>query len=353
LVNLLDNAVKFTEHGQVTLRLRRLESTDPARACIRFEVADSGVGISPEQLAVLFKPFEQGDDTRRAHGGSGLGLAISQRIVAIMGGNIEVESRPGSGSLFRFQIEAELAESDAVAQPRRDVGAPAAIWRRILLVEAVPGRAADLTEQLLACGFELTVADGTTSAVAKAREHVPDLVLVDSRLPLPQADAAIRRLREDALLRGIALIALSTTPSAHELAASGADAVLQVPLDLAVFAATIGELRQRRSADAAPAEAAASDASTPWVVPGTAELELLHELARIGNMRSIGERADHLARADPAYQPFARRLRDLAQRFQSRAILEWITELRGAGADVHADAHGDVTPPVRGPTVGL
>ena len=350
LLNLLDNAVKFTERGQVGLRLRRLESTDPARACIRFEVADSGVGMAPGQLAVLFKPFEQGDDTRRLHGGTGLGLAISQRIVAMMGGNIEVESRPGSGSVFRFQIEVALAQSDAAAEPRRGGGDPGAVWRRILLVEAAPARDAELTERLLACGFELTVADGAASAVAKAREQVPDLILVDARMPHAQALAAVRRLREDALLRGVALIALSPAAAAHELAGSGADAVLQVPLDLAAFAATIGELRQRRSAGAGPtpADEAASEASLPWVVPGAEELELLHELARIGNMRSIGERADHLAALDPDYQPFARRLRDLAQRFQSRAILEWISELRSAGAGTR-----DVTPPVRGPTVGL
>jgi len=350
LLNLLDNAVKFTERGQVSLRLRRLESTDPARACIRFEVADSGVGMAPGQLAALFKPFEQGDDTRRLHGGTGLGLAISQRIVAMMGGHIEVESRPGSGSVFRFQIDVPLAESDAAAEPRRGGGDPAAIWRRILLVEAAPARDAELTERLLACGFELTVADDVASAVEKARGEVPDLILVDARMPQAQALAAIRRLRDDAMLRGIALIALAPAAAAHELAGSGADAVLRVPLDLAVFAATIGELRQRRSAGAvpaAPAEAAA-DASSAWVVPGAEELELLHELARIGNMRSIGERADHLAALDPDYQPFARRLRDLAQRFQSRAILEWISELRSAGAGTR-----DVTPPVRGPTVGL
>jgi signal transduction histidine kinase/ActR/RegA family two-component response regulator len=348
LLNLLDNAVKFTDHGQVSLRLRRLESTDAARACIRFEVADSGVGMAPAQLAALFRPFEQGDDSRRLHGGTGLGLAISQRIVAMMGGNIEVESRPGAGSLFRFQIDVALADADAAVVPRRGGADPAAVWRRILLVEAAPPRDADLAERLQACGFELAFVDGAASAVAKARQHVPDLILVDARMPPAQAFAAIRRLREDALLRGIALIALSPTAAAHELADSGADAVLPLPLDVAVFAATIGELRQRRSAGAGPSAPAepAPDASPAWVVPGTEELELLHELARIGNMRSIGERADHLAGVNPDYQPFARRLRDLAQRFQSRAILEWISELRSAGA-------GDVTPPVRGPTLGL
>jgi len=347
LLNLLDNAVKFTERGQVCLRLRRLESTDPARARIRFEVADSGIGIDPAHLAALFKPFEQGDDTKRQHGGTGLGLAISQRIVAMMGGNIEVQSQPGAGSLFGFAIDVALADSDAATGAPRGGEDPAAVWRRIVVVEGAPARDADLIEQLLACGFEVTRADGVASALEQARTQLPDLVLVDIGTPQAQGIAAVRRLREDAMLRGIALIALAPAGAAHELADSGADALLQAPLELAAFAAAIDELRQRRSRGGA-STAAAREAPPRWVLPGAEELERLHELARIGNMRSIGERADHLAAINPDYQPFAHRLRDLAQRFQSRAILEWITELRRADA-----AASGVTPPVRGPTVGL
>jgi len=346
LLNLLHNAVKFTERGQVSLRLRRVGMADPARACIRFEIADSGIGIAPAQLAVLFRPFEQAGDERPQHGGTGLGLAISQRIVAMMGGNIEVESQPGAGSLFRFQVDVALADFDAAAQARHGVDEPAAVWRRLLVVEAATMRDADLSQRLQACGFELTYAHDAASAVAQARAHVPDLILVDIGMPEARGVVAIRRLREDALLRGVALIALSPTAAPHELAGSGADALLPLPLDLAALAAAIGALRQRRAqgAGAALAVASAVDAPAAWVLPGLEELELLYELARIGNMRSIGERADHLAGANPDYQPFARRLRDLAQRFQSRAILEWIAELRRTGG---------VTPPVRDPGVGL
>jgi signal transduction histidine kinase/ActR/RegA family two-component response regulator len=348
LLNLLDNAVKFTERGQVGLRVRRLESTDAARSRVRFEIEDSGIGIEAAQLPTLFRPFEQAGDARRQHGGTGLGLAISQRIVAMMGGNIEVESRPGAGSRFRFEIDVALAGSGTAADAPRSGDDPAAVWRRILVVGAAPGRDADLAQRLVACGFELSHADGAASAVAQARQQEPDLILVDIGMPQAQGRAAIRRLREDAQLRDIPLIALTPTAAPRELADSGADALLREPLDVAALAAVIGQLRQKRSqgADAAPAGGAAGDAPPGLVVPGSQELELLYELARIGNMRSIGERADHLAGLDPRYQPFARRLRELAQRFQSRAILEWISELRRAGID-------DATPAVRDPTVGL
>jgi len=172
------------------------------------------------------------------------------------------------------------------------------------------------------------------SAVKQAREQRPDLLLVGVGAAGPEEAAVIQRLREDAALRGIALIALSPTAAPSELADSGADALLREPLDVAALAAAIGELRRSRSQGTpmAPADGGVDDAARAMVVPDAQELELLHELARIGNMRSIGERAEHLAALDPDYQPFARRLRDLAQRFQSRAILEWISGLRRSGS---------------------
>jgi hypothetical protein len=124
--------------------------------------------------------------------------------------------------------------------------------------------------------------------------------------------------------------------------------VLSEPFDLASLAVTIGELQQRQRQDITASHAGSGVAGPAHtlVVPAAEELAHLYELARIGNMRSIGERADYLVRLDQAYQPFACRLRELAQRFQSRAITDWISELRSDGAD-------GANAPVRDPTIGL
>ena len=109
LLNLLSNAVKFTDRGQVVLRVSR-----PAPARIRFEVRDSGIGIAANKLEAIFQPFEQiGEDSRRA-GGTGLGLAISRKLVRLMGGEIAVESRPGEGSVFCFELDAEIMRPEAL-----------------------------------------------------------------------------------------------------------------------------------------------------------------------------------------------------------------------------------------------
>ncbi|HEX5337735.1 MAG TPA: ATP-binding protein, partial [Gallionella sp.] len=107
LLNLLANAVKFTDCGQVTLRV---SYTAPSR--LRFAVQDSGIGIAADQLETIFQPFEQIGETHRRAGGNGLGLAISRKLVRLMGGDIKVESQPGAGSTFSFEIDMETVQSD-------------------------------------------------------------------------------------------------------------------------------------------------------------------------------------------------------------------------------------------------
>ena len=349
LLNLLANAVKFTEQGRVILRVRRLAAADAKQARLRFEAVDSGIGISAEQMPTLFKPFEPASMARRQFGGTGLGLAISQQIVAMMGGCIQVESQPGRGSVFWFELDLELAASGEAPDAARRSEASSTIWHKILVVDGATAHRAKLAESLAACGFELMLADDAVSALEQARTHRPDLILAAiATSSLEDGLDAIRRLRQDTRLRDVPVIALAPGSGQQDDANWGADAVLHEPLDTVSLAVTIGELQQRRPQGVAASHARA-DAARPapaLVLPDAEELEHLYELARIGNMRSIGERADYLARLDPAYQPFADCLRELAQHFQSRAILDWISELRGDGG-IGAIA------PVRDPTIGL
>jgi len=118
LLNLLNNAVKFTDRGQVTLRVTRMPSNEARRAdqaCLRFEIEDSGVGIDPDQLTRIFEPFEQvGDQQKQVHG-TGLGLPISQQLMALMGGAIHVKSAPEKGSVFWFELLLGVPESGSNA----------------------------------------------------------------------------------------------------------------------------------------------------------------------------------------------------------------------------------------------
>jgi len=111
LLNLLSNAVTFTDRGAITLRVMRRPSSDPAMARLRFEVADQGIGMSDEEMLRLFRPFEQIAEAKPREERAGLGLAISRRLVRLMGGDIDVRSRLGEGSVFAFEVEVDQPES--------------------------------------------------------------------------------------------------------------------------------------------------------------------------------------------------------------------------------------------------
>jgi PAS domain S-box-containing protein len=200
LTNLVDNAIKFTERGEVIVRARLAETT-PEAAVVRFEVADTGIGIPPEALPHLFEPFRQADSsTTRRYGGTGLGLAICQRLVQLMGGEIGVESTPGQGSTFWFTARLQRV----AAGPAPDV--PAALASlRVLIVDPVPASRAHLQELLTmwhvpsACASDPAEALSTLRAAAAAGTPF-GVALIDERLPHSGAVALARQLAAEPAL---------------------------------------------------------------------------------------------------------------------------------------------------------
>jgi len=355
LLNLLGNAVKFTERGQVTLHVEKLPFLDAAQARLRFTVADTGIGISPEQLPLLFRPFEQARDMQRQYGGSGLGLAISQQLVGLMGGHIQVKSTPGQGSLFQFDLTVPLASIGVVAQepaqPGRLITGYRGPRRKVLIVDDVAGNRSSLMDFLSPLGFDLQQADNGEAGVQQARVLRPDLILMDIVMPKMNGLEAIRRLRLDPAQRDTPVIALSASAAVADEEAclsSGANAFLSKPVDLDALLTQIAHLLglQWTGVTRAPMHGDGPAAEPPLVVPPAEELDYLYELARIGNMRNISMRADYLTTLDAAYAPFAQRLRQMADRFQSRALLEWVVELRNGRG-------GAAILTTRRPTAGL
>jgi hypothetical protein len=188
LLNFASNAVKFTEHGSVTLSAAVLEE-DETTVLLRFEVRDTGIGISPEARTRLFKAFEQADgSTTRKYGGTGLGLAITAKIAAAMGGETGVVSAPGEGSTFWFSarlskvaiqpIVASYEQIDAETTLRVDFGGS-----RVLLVDDEPINR-DIAEMLLEdIEFQIDIAENGIEAVAQASRQHYDLILMDMQMP--------------------------------------------------------------------------------------------------------------------------------------------------------------------------
>ncbi|MBI2276762.1 MAG: response regulator [Dechloromonas sp.] len=215
LINLLTNAVKFTESGHVRLGIREI-ACDAAMATLNFRIEDTGIGMTPEQVARLFQEFTQGDgSTTRKYGGTGLGLSISKHLVEAMGGEIGVESAPGRGSVFHFTVRLPVAAGTGMVEAELGLAC-----RRALVVDDYPLACASMAEMLRMAGCpDVDQATDGESAVTKllaaAERNTPyDLLLLDWDMPGLSGAALIAA----AEARGVALPATTLVMSAADTA---------------------------------------------------------------------------------------------------------------------------------------
>ncbi|MDR3052086.1 MAG: PAS domain-containing protein [Oscillospiraceae bacterium] len=239
LINLLGNAVKFTpECGRVAFSIRRKERR-PGETLVAFSVRDTGIGVSQEAMATIFQPFEQAGGITRKYGGTGLGLAISRRIVHLLGGDITVESAPGEGSDFRFEIwlkETEAGHTDRVAfSDATDQFA----GLRGLLVDDVAINRMVVMSLLEMTGMQIDEADDGLAAVQMFRDApvgTYDIVFMDVQMPNMdgyEATAAIRALgRPDAAVPIVALTANAFKEDIDRALACGMNAHIAKPVEM-------------------------------------------------------------------------------------------------------------------------
>ena len=199
LLNLLGNAVKFTDHGRVTVRARRAPSGSESRPVVVLEVEDTGIGMTPEALPQLFTPFFQADQSdRRRFGGTGLGLVIGKRLTGAMGGELSVESVFGRGSIFRMTLPLEAVIDSPVAQPATPTAAApsAPLGGKVLLVEDNLVNLMLASAMLKNLGIEVTEAENGRAALQRMEQSPFDLVLMDCQMPVMDGFEATREIRE-------------------------------------------------------------------------------------------------------------------------------------------------------------
>ena len=305
LINLISNAIKYTPSGSVTVALRY-------RSFIAdFEIADTGIGIAPDDISDIFEPFNRGSSPlAQSQSGTGLGLAITRMLAQIMGGDVSAASTVGEGSTFRLRLMLpESAHAKSLAFPRGGATGYAGTRRTVLVIDDDPAQRQALERLLQPLGFTIHAASGGAEGLELAARHAPDLILLDIQLGdmsgwdlLPRLRSLRREASADGVDRGQKILMISA--NAHELAGGanphgGHDGAVLKPIRfetlLDAIANTLGLvwdiLPARDSADEGPA---ALHSAVPAERTGR-----LRYLAQMGHVRALDQELDVLDREFP------------------------------------------------------
>ena len=326
LINLLGNAVKFTEEGEVVLRVVEQGGDD-----YLFEVVDTGRGITPEEQEILFQPFQQGEAGRR-EGGTGLGLALSQRQLELMDSRLEMESEMGKGSRFSFalslpQATAEVEKGDGTEWSRVRGLAPGNEVRALIADDIEENRAV-LAQLLRNIGVEVMLAVDGQEGLDMAIEHNPDIVFMDIRMPRMDGLESMQKIKEEMGEEGPKVAAVSASTLEHErkrYLEMGFDDFIGKPVRVESLYASMASLLgvefdfgEEAVAEEVPrAEFDPSGFALPEALHGR-----LAEAAELSSVTELGKVLDEVEELGTENDPLVERLRDLAQNFEMDDILE-------------------------------
>jgi signal transduction histidine kinase/FixJ family two-component response regulator len=351
LLNLLGNSIKFTTEGKVSLvvksqPLQELTSTSDKKQMLRrfrFQVSDTGVGITPDQIEKIFNPFEQVGDVKKQGEGTGLGLSISQRIVALMGGKIEAVSTPGEGSTFWFDVDlpeghnwVETAHQQSLGKiigyECVDSNVSIENRKKILVVDDGWENRSILTQLLEPLGFEVTEAENGQTGLAQAIKARPDLIITDLAMPVMDGLTFIKHLREVAELADTCVLVSSASVSLAAQSKSsqaGGDDFIPKPVQAETLFSAIGRhlnlvwKYEKLDADHRKAIDLENEA---LVLPNADVLKHLYALAENGDIFGLIDEAKALADAEPSLTPFCHHLLDLADDFEIPPLQDFIKQ---------------------------
>ncbi len=334
LINLLGNAIKFTDAGSVTLLVQFEPSEKPDFVKARFSVKDTGVGMTPEQLEKIFLPFEQIGSTKKQAEGTGLGLSISQKIVELMGSQLQVQSQLGVGSTFWFDVELPEANGWAASARQHLQGVVTGYQgekRKILVVDDRWENRAVIVNLLEPIGFEVFEASDGKEGLARLSEQ-PDLVITDLSMPVMDGFEMLHQLRQNPTFQNLPVIVSSASVfdiDQEKSIAAGCTAFLAKPVQAdALFTQLQEQLKLEWIYESTIATPEADSETEAELVPPPVEtLQEYSELLASGDLFSLQEEVQKLAVAQPEYAAFAKMVIQLAEGFEVKKLTALIQQM--------------------------
>lgn len=352
IINLLGNAVKFTDKGGVNFKVERLEigqslsssitQQQPLTTKIRFQVEDTGIGIEPEELSKIFLPFEQTSGSSRQIEGTGLGLAISRQLVEMMGSELKVKSSPGKGSIFWFDLELSIPENweDQQKQTEKFIKSFSGNPRKVLVVDDRWENRSVLVNLLAPIGFELMEASDGQDCVNKALIFQPDSIIIDLVMPVMDGFEAIRQIRKNTQLKNVVVIGTSASILSSDPQGSGqagCNAFLLKPIRAEELLECLGHhlnlewIYEEQTPFISEEILSVPPSQIPLqeiIAPPSEEIAVLFDLAMKGELLTIEQRANKLEAMDRRYAAFAHNLIELAKSFEEDKLIEFVQQFR-------------------------
>ena len=333
LINLLGNAVKFTEQGYITFKVGYHQEK------FRFQVEDTGIGIAKEKLEEIFLPFQQVGEKIRETEGTGLGLTISRELAELMGGELKVESTLGKGSVFWLDLDLpEVEWTDVAHISENNIIGFKGLKRKILVVDDKWANRSVLVNMLEPLGFEVLEATDGLDGLNKAHQFQPDIILLDLVMPVMDGFEATRRLRMMPELEGVVVIAISASVFDFDHQQSrevGCDGFLPKPVREAdllekvrVHLGLEWVYEEIDSKVQLSSENSGLSSQDSLVVPPAQEVASLLDLAMRGDLKGIIQETTRLEELDQQWVPFATHLRQLAKSFKGKQIRQFLKNIK-------------------------
>jgi signal transduction histidine kinase/DNA-binding NarL/FixJ family response regulator len=342
LINLLSNAIKFTEDGAVKfiVKAQAAKNVDGCKQYqMRFQVEDTGVGMTAEQVEKIFLPFEQVGSVQKQAEGTGLGLAITHSIVTMMNSTLEVKSEPNKGSVFWFDTDIASAEdwvdNTAGIQKGKIIGYEGR-QRTLLAVDNHWENRSVLINLLEPIGFNVISAENGKQGLEQAIAHSPDLIISDAAMPEKDGYEMIADLRklEDPKIRDVPIIISSANvfeSDRHESLEAGANLFLPKPIQAEVLLSALQQIltlkwchEKNNTQPTSLPSVTLSEPPAELIIPTQAEITQLYDLARRGLVNDLVEVAEKLQSENRQYAVFVQHLVGMARGYKLKPMREFL-----------------------------